>query len=161
MLSGKAPRHVRCRGFTLLVVLALVALSSLVVAVAAPWMSQELRRERERELWRVGLLYAQALAAYRDTQPGSAGAYPLSFDELLRDPRVSGVLRHLRELYPDPLRPDRPWGLLRDEYGRIVGVHSHDERTPLSVGSVVLSDRTLPPAQRYADWKFMALPNSR
>ena len=145
------------RGFALLLVLALVAVSSLAVAVAGPAWSQQLRREREHELWRVGLLYAQALQSYRDALPGSVRAYPMTLQELVRDPRVSGVMRHLRRLHPDPLAPQRPWGVVRDEYGRIVGVYSLDERAPLAAGPVALADRTLPAARRYADWKFMAL----
>ena len=147
------------RGFTLPALLVTLAVMALAWAAVGPaWMHQA-QRQRERELLRLGLLYAQALAAYRDTLPGSVRSYPMALDELLRDPRLPGVQRHLRRLYPDPLNPRRPWGLVMDDFGRITGVYSQSSDAPLAQGPVVLPDRTLPPAQRYADWKFLASPN--
>ena len=99
------------------------------------------------------------MVVYRDILFGSVRSYPSALDELLRDPRLPGVQRHLRRLYPDPLNPRRPWGLVIDEFGRITGVYSQSVDSPLARGPVVLPDRTLPPAQRYADWKFLASPN--
>ena len=144
----------RARGFTLLTVLALLVVALLGIAAIAPLWSHDAKRERERDLLRIGSLYAQALAAYRDTLPGSIRSYPFTLQELLLDARVSGVHRHLRGLYPDPIAPNKPWGLIRDEFGRTVGVYSQSSDAPLQVGPVPMADRVLPAARRYSDWKF-------
>lgn len=158
MQAGKAASQ---RGFTLLALLAALALVSLAWSLTGPLWSQAQGREREAELLRVGLLYARALASYRDTLPGSIRSYPMALEELVRDPRIAGVRRHLRALYPDPLDPNRPWGIVRDEFGRIVGVYSQASHPPLRQGVLVLDGLTLPTARRVSDWKFLALPDRR
>ena len=148
----------RAQGFTLVALLLALALVSLALAAAGPMWSQQQRRERERELLRIGPLVAQALQSYREASPGSARLYPLRLDDLLLDTRFVGTRRHLRAIYPDPLQPSRPWGLLTDELGRINGVFSQGIEAPIAQGAVQLDDRRLPAAQRYADWQFLALP---
>lgn len=103
---------------------------------------------------RVGVLYAHALAEFRDSSPGSLKTYPKSLDELALDPRFLGVRRHLRRLYPDPLDPSRPWGLVRDIDGYIVAIYCQSPEAPLAEGPVDLGDVVLSPARRYSDWKF-------
>lgn len=144
------------RGWTFVAVLLLLALVSLGLAVAGPIWSQQAQRERERELLRIGTLYAHAIARYRDMSPGSLKQYPPSVDALLLDTRFVGTQRHLRKAYADPMNLKGGWGLVRDESGRIVGVHSLSGEPPLAQGAVALDDRVLPPAQRYSEWKFLA-----
>ncbi len=103
---------------------------------------------------RIGVLYAHALAEFRESAPGSLKTYPKSLDELVRDTRFFGVRRHLRRLYPDPLDPARPWGTVRDIDGYIVGVYSQSSDPPLATVAVDLGDIVLSPARRYSDWKF-------
>ena len=138
--------------------LLLLALVALGLAAVGPIWSQQAQRERERDLIRVGTLYAQAIASYRQSSPGSEKLYPLSLESLLLDTRFVGTVRHLRKPYPDPLSPGKPWGVLRDGSGRIVGVYSLSTEVPLAQGEQRLDDRMLPPARRYADWKFLADP---
>lgn len=145
------------RGFTLPLAMAGIALAALALSVAGPLWAQYEQRERERELLRVGLLYAQALAAYRDSSPGRK-ELPSTLEQLVLDSRFVGTQRHLRRLYPDPMNPRRPWGLLRDAQGRINGVYSQHPKAPVAQGPVALSDRTLPPARSYAQWQFTAQP---
>ncbi len=144
------------RGYTFVAVLALIALVSIGLAAAGPSWSERLRREREQELLRVGSLYAQALAEYRDESPGSQKSFPETLDDLLADPRFIGLHRHLRRLYPDPLAPGRSWGLVRDKDGRILGVYSQSEDPPIAQGPQLRGPVVLGPALRYADWKFLA-----
>jgi type II secretory pathway pseudopilin PulG len=134
------------RGYTFIAVLALLAVCMLGVSLAAPVWSQQVKREREQELLRIGALYAQALASYRDASPGSLKQYPPRLEALLLDTRYVGVQRHLRKLYADPMNPGQPWGLVLDAEQRIVGVYSLSEEAPLAEGS----------ARRYSDWKFIA-----
>ena len=159
MRPGSASRgDSRQGGFTLVAVLALVFLFALGLSVAGPRWHDLHRRAQERELMRVGVIYAQALADFRDNSPGSLKEYPRTLEELTLDPRFLGVRRHLRQLYPDPLDPARPWGVVRDKDGGIVGVFSQSEDAPIALGPVDLGSVALVPARRYSDWKFTA-PN--
>lgn len=144
------------RGFTLVAVLVLLALAMLGLSMAGPMWSQQVQRERERDLVRIGGLYAQALARYRAASPGSAKLYPQQLDELARDGRYVGTLRHLRRLYPDPLLPGQPWAVIRNSDGRIIGVRSNSLAQPLGQGIVDERGRQLPAVRRYADWQFLA-----
>jgi type II secretory pathway pseudopilin PulG len=151
-----ASRPRRCAGFSyivLLVVVALIGLGSARVGVA--WEHAD-RREREQELLRIGQLYADALRRARLDTPGSSRGYPARLEDLLLDARFVGTRRHIRRLYPDPLAPARPWGLIRDEHGAIIAVYSQDERQPLTQVQIISEVVALPAgAASYADWKFM------
>jgi type II secretory pathway pseudopilin PulG len=147
------------QGFTFVTVLLLLALVSIGLAGAGTVWSQVSQRERERDLMRIGSLYADAIAGFYDASPGSQKIYPERLDMLLLDPRYVGTVRYLRRLYPDPINPAQPWGLVRDATGRIIGVHSESEDTPLAQGPVLLDGRVLPPAKRYKDWLFLARAN--
>jgi type II secretory pathway pseudopilin PulG len=143
-------------GFTYVLVMALVAVVGAGLAAIGPLWATNAQREREAELVRVGLLYAQAIADYRRLAPGSAKPYPPSLDSLVLDNRYVGVKRHLRKLYPDPLMPGRPWGLVRAADGGILGVYSQDEAQPLHQNLADIGLASVQPARRYADWKFVA-----
>ncbi|MED5621556.1 type II secretion system protein [Ideonella sp. BN130291] len=149
----------KSRGYTFVGVLLLLALCMLSLAVAGPVWSQQVRREREQELLRVGGLYAQAIASYYQASPGSEKQFPQRLDQLLNDTRFVGVRRHLRALYPDPVSPGQPWGLVLDAQQRIVGVHSLSEQPPLAEGRLEAGGVELAPAKHYSDWKFIAKVN--
>jgi type II secretory pathway pseudopilin PulG len=134
--------------------MAMVALMGLGLAALGPLWAEESRREREDELLRVGVFYAEAIAAYYGASPGSAKRYPPSIESLLQDPRFVGTVRHLRAPYEDPVA-GQPWALLRDADGSIRGVHSTSEGAPLRTVPVVLGNVRLPAAQRYSDWHFV------
>ncbi len=153
MARGERKRQ---QGFSYLVVMALVALAGVGLAVIGPrWADQE-QREREDDLLRVGALYAGAIASYHRGSPSNARTLPRSLEELTLDQRFIGGERHLRQLYRDPLMPSRPWGLVLDADGGIRGVYSRDERPPLRTTRLRLGSTTLQPANRYADWRFIA-----
>ena len=156
---GSKPAHQE-RGYTFVAVLVLLALCMLGLGIAGPLWSQQVRRDREQELLRIGAAYAQALADYRDNAPGALKRYPLQLENLLIDARFVGTVRHLRELYPDPVNPGQPWGLLLDRDNGIVGVYSRSEEAPLIEGPIDLGPVALPPAKRYSDWKFIATPRT-
>ena len=155
MRPGRSMRgRSRESGFTLMALLVAMFLVALGLSVAGPGWHDQSRRAKERELMRVGMLYAHALAEFRENSPGSLKTYPRTLDELALDPRFLGVRRHLRRLYPDPLDPARPWGLVRDIDGYIVAVYSQSPDEPVAAGPVDLGDIVLAPARRYSDWKF-------
>jgi type II secretory pathway pseudopilin PulG len=147
------------RGFTFVAILLLLALVSLGLAAAGTVWSQASKRERERELMRIGTLYASAIASYYNAAPGSQKVYPERLELLLLDTRYVGTVRHLRRVYPDPIDPAQAWGLVRDPAGRITGVYSQSEEAPVAQGQILLDDRALPPAKRYKDWLFLAKAN--
>ena len=138
--------------------LVVVALISIGLAVAGPLWSQRVRRDHERDLLRVGALYAQALADYRDQSPGSDKRYPMTLAQLLNDDRSIRATRYLRRLYPDPVAPTSEWGLIRDDRGAIEGVFSQSSDAPIAGGPQVVGALTLAPAARYSDWRFIAPP---
>ncbi len=148
------PRPFRSNGFTYPVLLVVVAVLGLGLAKIGPLWEEAVRRDREQELLRVGELYAQALAEARRESPGGDGAYPSRLEDLLLDTRFVGTRRHLRRLLPDPLLPGRPWGLVRDARGAIIGVYSQDQRQPMAMVGLERGPVSLPPANRYSDWIF-------
>lgn len=146
----------RCGGFTYVSLMLALALLSLGLSVAGPQWAQQAQRERERELMRIGALYAEALGQFRDQSPGSSKQFPLRLEYLLADPRFVGTRRHLRKLYADPVSFGHPWGLIRDAEGGIIGVYSSSDQSPLAAGAQILGKLKLPVAKKYSDWKFMA-----
>lgn len=120
----------RSRGFTLLVMLCLLAALGVGLALAGPAWRDRVLREREAEWLRVGALYAQALDSYVQSAPGAIRQLPARVEDLLLDTRFVGVRRHLRQAYNDPLQPTQPWQILRDEQGRIVGFFSSLQAEP-------------------------------
>jgi type II secretory pathway pseudopilin PulG len=148
----------RQHGFTFVAVLLLLALCMLGLAVAGPVWSQQVKREREQELLRIGALYAQAIANYRDGSPGTLKQCPPTLNALLRDERFLGTMRHLRRLYGDPVNAGRPWGLVVDADRRITGVYSLSQEAPIAEGALELGAASLAPARHYSDWKFVPKP---
>ncbi|WP_394484199.1 type II secretion system protein [Roseateles sp. LYH14W] len=148
-------------GYTFVAVLIMLTLCALGMAAAGPLWADAVQRDREQELLRIGALYAAAITEYRDSSPGNHKQLPLSLDELVSDPRFISTMRHLRKLYPDPLDPARPWGLVLDTDGRVMGVYSQSQDAPLAQGPQRIGALQLPPAQRYADWKFTLVNTSR
>ena len=144
-------------GFAFVAVLVLLALCMLGLSIAGPLWSQQVKREREQELLRIGALYANALANYRAASPGSLKQYPVSMQDLLFDTRYLGTQRYLRKLYADPMNPRQSWGLMLDAERRIVGVYSRSDDPPIAEGSIELGNIILSPAKRYSDWKFMVV----
>lgn len=147
-------------GFTLVWVLAAIAILSVGLAAIGPQWADQARRVREQDLLRVGQLYAQAIARYQAMSPGSLKHYPSDLQQLLLDNRFVGTQRHLRKLYPDPLDPSRPWGIVRGPDGGILGVFSQSADIPLRRESLNLDGLILSPAQHYDEWKFIARPPS-
>jgi prepilin-type N-terminal cleavage/methylation domain-containing protein len=158
MRSGeRRARHAsRQRGFTLVWLLAAVALLGVALAKIGPMWSQQMQREREAELLRIGVLYARAIQSYRAASPGSAKSAPQNLQALLADGRFVGTVRHLRKLYPDPLAADQAWGLLRHPDGTLRGVYSTSELPPFRTEALQLPGlQPLAAARRYADWQFI------
>ncbi len=143
------------KGFTLVWVLAALVLFSLGLSAVGPSWFDRVKREREDELLRIGRLYGDAIASYREASPGAVKQWPTSLEDLVLDTRFAGTKRHLRRLYVDPLQPEAPWGLIAAPGGGVMGVFSTSDERPLQQRNVRLGRISLPQAERYDQWKFV------
>lgn len=144
------------RGYTFVWVLAALVTIGIGLAAVGPRWADQAQRERESDLMRLGVLYAAAIQRYHDASPGSQKQWPRELGDLLLDSRYAGTVRHLRRLYPDPIDPAQPWGLVRSVDGGIVGVHSLNSARPLRREAITLGNVVLPRADRYDQWQFVA-----
>ena len=142
------------RGFTYVWVMAAVAVLGIGLAAVGPVWHDDVKREREKDALRIGQLYAQAIASYYKSSPGSDKRYPPTLEALLVDTRFVGTYRHLRRLYDDPLRPGRAWCVVRAADGGIRGVFSQSTEEPLRREPLDLGVTMLAAAAKYSDWLF-------
>ncbi|MEK8086076.1 hypothetical protein WNB94_06660 [Aquabacterium sp. A3] len=136
------------RGFSYLMLLGWVALSGVLLMAASTHWRQQAQREREMEYAFRGEQIRRAISAYAAV-PLSTGQspWPQSLNDLLADERTGQVVRHLRQVWPDPMT-GQDWGLIRQGQG-IRGVYSVSALTPLSAPKGVA---------RFDEWRFEADP---
>ncbi|MFA5240740.1 MAG: type II secretion system protein [Sulfuricella sp.] len=149
-------RHARREGgFTYFVLLAVIAAMGFVLATAGEVWHMVLKREKEQELLFAGDQFRRAFNLYNLHTPGNARRFPLSLDELLKDPRHPGVKRYLRKIYADPITGSSQWGLIKGPNGEIFGVHSLSEEEPLKKSGFRLVDAKFEGRAKYSEWVFM------
>jgi len=141
----------RQRGFAYLWTLMLVAFMGVGLTIAADLYTTAMRRDKERELLFIGHEFRHALEAYN--KANGAGQYPLTLEELLKDPRFPSAKRHLRRLYNDPITGKPDWALVLQQ-GRIVGIRSTSAQRPIKQENFDDDDAGLAKKPRYADWLF-------
>ena len=152
MNSSSFPR--RARGFAYIWTLLLVAFMGVGLVVASELFATAARRDKERELLFIGHEFRNALGRYYDSTPADGRPrYPLTLQELLKDPRFANARRHLRRVYADPVTGKAEWGLLRQD-GRIVGIHSLSPIRPIKQDNFLDEDASLRRKPRYSDWQF-------
>jgi type II secretory pathway pseudopilin PulG len=147
----------RHSGFTYLTALFAVAILAGGLALVGEVWETSAAREREAELLFVGHEYRKAIGLYYASTAGSPKRYPLSLEDLLKDPRQAATQRYLRKLYADPLG-GKEWGLVKASDGGIAGVYSLSEEAPLKLAGFRVRDAAFEGAQKYADWKFIHAP---
>ena len=145
-------------GITYIGVLVLVAIMGIVSAATAALWSTEHRRETETELLFVGNQYRQAIGRYYNQSSGLARSFPASLKDLLKDPRVAGTKRYLRQLFPDPVTGSEDWGLVKGPAGEIMGVFSLSEGKPLKLGNFRRVDAKFEGKEKYSEWVFIYTP---
>ncbi|WP_298824631.1 type II secretion system protein [uncultured Piscinibacter sp.] len=155
MRAGERPCRARREGgFTYFVVLLLVVVTSTgAVALGTLWQTAE-RRERERELLEAGRELRRAIDAYRRLPVGGKRQFPPALEDLLRDPRLPGVRRHLRRIPVDPVTGRDEWGLVLAADGGILGVHSLSQAAPMKTAGFAPDEADFEGAARHADWVF-------
>lgn len=149
-----------CRGFTYMGTLVLLIISGIALTEASKYWQTIAKREREMVLLFRGDQIRRAIQSYYKKSPsGRTPSYPQKLKDLLRDPRMPGVTRHLRKLYKDPMTDDGQWRLILDTAGRVKGVFSKSSEVPLKTGNFSLEYNEFEKATKYSDWKFVCLPD--
>jgi len=141
-------------GFTYIGVLLAIALIGTQLALAGVAWSFAQTRQKERELLFVGGQFRTAISQYYLNPKGSQKEYPRRLEDLLKDPRYPGTVRHLRKIYADPITGKKQWGLIKLPNGGIIGVYSLSQQAPIKTGNFRPVDLSFTNKQRYADWKF-------
>jgi len=142
-------------GFTYLWVLLLTAFMGVGLTVAAEIDSTATQRDREKELIAIGRQFQTAIGRYYEIDAGGGKKeYPASLDDLLQDKRVPGIRRHLRKVFVDPMTGKAEWGLVLVA-GRIAGVHSLSDKTPIKQDAFAPEFAGLRGKQKYSEWQFV------
>lgn len=142
------------KGFSYLWVLMMVAFMGLGLTVATEIASTASQRDKEKELIAIGRQFQIAIGRYYESQQSTGrGEYPSSLEDLLKDNRVPGVKRHLRKIFVDPMTGKAEWGVLRIA-GRVVGVHSLSEKTPIKQAGFEAQEMNLQHKKKYSEWVF-------
>ena len=133
-------------GFTYLMVLWWVAISSVALAAMGQQWVMESRRQREAELAFRGEQIKQAIDAYYASAPdGQPKVLPKRLEDLVEDKRQMKVKHHLRQLWVDPIT-GKPWGVVKaGEF--IKGVYSTSRQKPIKAPGN---------APSYQEWKFVS-----
>jgi type II secretory pathway pseudopilin PulG len=150
----------RMRGFTFIGLLVIVAIMGVaLLAVGEVWSFAQ-KREKEHALLYVGGQFRQAIKLYYMHTPaaGKLQPYPMSLEDLLKDPRSPSTQRYLRKIYLDPLSNSPEWGLLKYPNGGIYGVYSLSIETPIKRNNFRLVDKSFEGKTKYADWIFLYVP---
>jgi type II secretory pathway pseudopilin PulG len=93
----------RQAGFTLAILVVILAIMAIWLGVAVQAVSFHMRRERETELIFRGEQYVEAIRLYRTRY----GRYPMSLREIWEaDPKV------IRKRFKDPITDTNAWGLV-------------------------------------------------
>jgi type II secretory pathway pseudopilin PulG len=144
----------RSRGFMLLGLLILLALSGIsLMAMVDVWTLQR-QREREAQLLFVGDQYRLAIQRYYfAAPPGTPRVLPVSTKLLLEDDRYPIPVRHLRRLYPDPITGTAEWGEVRVG-DRLSGVYSLSEAQPIKQAGFTPTYEIFNTKSSYREWIF-------
>lgn len=93
------------RGVILLMLLIALTLIIIAMAVAAPKLAQQIKRDREVEMIHRGTEYARAVKRYYK----KFGRYPANIEQL----ENTNNIRFLRKAYTDPMSKDGKWRPVR------------------------------------------------
>jgi type II secretory pathway pseudopilin PulG len=153
-INSSSPRsRTRQRGFAYLWTLMLVAFMGVGLTIGADLYATAARRDKERELLFIGHQFRHALERYYNAGAAGQNQYPLTMEDLLKDPRFANPRRHLRRLYTDPVTGKAEWHLVLQQ-GRIVGIRSTSTQRPIKQDNFGDDDAALARKSRYADWVF-------
>lgn len=143
------------QGGILLGILVAVMILGLMSSIAATSWKSRVQRSKEKELlWR-GDQYRRAIESYyHSAQSGTQSSLPYVLEDLIRDKRSISVVRHLRQLYPDPFS-DKDWLLIKDTSGKIIGVRSSSTLEPFKQGGFCEENKDFMGKKSYSEWRFV------
>ena len=149
------------RGYTYIVVLVMLAVLSLAAALTLEVAETSARRSAEAELIGIGKEFERAFASYYRQSPAGTRRFPDRLEDLVRDPRLPGVRRHLRRVYVDPLS-GKEWKTVPAPGGGIMAVYSGAAGQPyleeigplLAVPAAASVAEAASQATSYASWLF-------
>jgi type II secretory pathway pseudopilin PulG len=153
----RARAWLRQAGFTYLTVMFVIAILMGGLAIVGETWETSARREKEVELLFIGNQYRRAIGLYYLSTPGVVKAYPRQIEDLLKDPRQPGTVRHLRKLFPDPIT-GKPFVVIKGGDGGVQGVASPSDDAPLKLAGFRVRDAIFESAQKYSEWKFIHTP---
>lgn len=146
------------KGFTYLGLLFALALLGLALGAAGTVWSAARQRDRERQLLWVGGQIRQAIGHYYLAGPGGLRAFPKSLEDLVEDRRGPTVVRHLRQVYPDPMTDSPDWELVTGADGAVTGVASRAQGKPIKQKGFAEADAAFEDVDCYCDWRFVYVP---
>lgn len=146
-------------GVVLMGLVVLLALAGLALLQFGESAATARQRERETQLLWVGQQFRAALESYHRATPGPVKHLPVSLDELVRDSRFPNPVRHLRKLYPDPLQPEVPWGIVK-RGNQIIGVYSQSDAAPLRRSGFEPGLEVFTGVGQYSGWRFLFVPRA-
>jgi len=147
-------------GFTYLGLMVLVTIIGLVGAATLKADALLRRAAAENELLETGAAFGDALKRYADATPRGQPPYPPTLQELLKDPRVPGVRRHLRKIFVDPVTGKAEWGVVWVDPGSqrgVLAVYSLSQAKPLKQANFDSRFPNFETRQHLSEWKFAAL----
>lgn len=142
-------------GFTYIALLILIAIMGVVLASASGVWHMTVQREKEQQLLFVGDQFRRAIDQYYMHAQSGSGRFPMSLEDLLKDPRYPNTKRYLRKIYNDPITGSSQWGLVKGPSGEIFGVYSLSEDEPVKKNNFSSSDASFKDKAKYTDWVFM------
>jgi type II secretory pathway pseudopilin PulG len=165
-MTPRSASQLKAHGYTYVVVLVMLAVLSLAAALTLEVAETSARRSAEAELVFVGKEFERAFASYYRQSPVGKRRFPERLEDLVRDPRLPGVKRHLRRLYVDPLTGGE-WQTVPAEGGGIMAVYSGASGSPFRQQMGLAVRVPIPGASSsaseptsYADWRFGFEPRS-
>lgn len=141
-------------GFTYLLLLVMLSALAFSMLKSRDGDNMRHREQLEAELLFRGEQIRLAIASYRSRKNGITGCFPVTFEQLLRDTRGQKPVFHLRQHYHDPLTNHKTWGMIYDQQGRWIGVHSLGEGIPRKKTGFTNDADAFTKAKSYIEWKF-------
>lgn len=142
-------------GFTYIALLIFIAIMSVGLLATGEVWHMTMKREKEQELLFAGDQIRNAITMYYNHSPGQGGRFPMSLEDLLKDPRYPATKRYLRKLYLDPVSNSSNWELIKGPDGEIFGVHSTSGDEPSKKSNFSFVDQDFEGKMKYSDWVFM------
>jgi type II secretory pathway pseudopilin PulG len=112
------------QGYVLLLMLFLAAMLIIAMTAAAPYLTTQIKRDREIEMIHRGEQYARAVKRYYR----KFGRYPGRIEDLEK----TNNIRFLRKRYKDPMSADGGWRLVRFGEVQMGGAQALAGATPVS-----------------------------